>query len=68
LYFSILEVIAGGETQMSKIADKSGVNINSIGKYLDELTNYYQLIDREKRSLWVFCDHGGRWFVHGIFA
>src|SRR3990170_2978440 len=46
LYFSILQVIAGGETQMARIADSSGININSISKYLDELTSYYQVIER----------------------
>lgn len=46
LYFSILQVIAGGETQMARIADKSGINVNSISKYLDELVSYYQVIER----------------------
>ena len=46
LYFSILQVIAGGETQMGRIADGAGININSISKYLDELTSYYQVLER----------------------
>lgn len=46
LYFSILQVIAGGETQMTRIADCAGINVNSISKYLDELTSYYQVIER----------------------
>ncbi len=46
LYFSILQVIAGGETQMARIADGAGINVNSISKYLDELTTYYQVIER----------------------
>jgi AAA+ ATPase superfamily predicted ATPase len=46
LYFSILQVIAGGETQMARIADSAGININSISKYLDELTSYYQVLER----------------------
>lgn len=46
LYFSILQVIAGGETQMARIADSTGININSISKYLDELTSYYNVIER----------------------
>lgn len=46
LYFSILQVIAGGETQMARIADCAGINVNSISKYLDELTSYYQVIER----------------------
>ena len=46
LYFSILQVIAGGETQMARIADGAGINVNSISKYLDELTSYYRVIER----------------------
>ncbi len=46
LYFSILQVVAGGETQMARIADGAGININSISKYLDELTSYYQVLER----------------------
>ncbi len=46
LYFSILQVIAGGETQMARIADGTGINVNSISKYLDELTSYYQVLER----------------------
>lgn len=46
LYFSILQIIAGGETQMGRIADGAGININSISKYLDELTSYYQVLER----------------------
>ncbi len=46
LYFSILQVIAGGETQMARIADGAGINVNSISKYLDELTSYYQVLER----------------------
>ena len=46
LYFSILQVIAGGETQMARIADGTGININSISKYLEELTSFYQVLER----------------------
>lgn len=46
LYFSILQVIAGGETQMARIANCTGINVNSISKYLEELTSYYQVIER----------------------
>jgi AAA+ ATPase superfamily predicted ATPase len=46
LYFSILQAVAGGETQMARIADKTGININSISKYLEELTTYYQVLER----------------------
>lgn len=46
-YFSILQVMAMGCAQMSEIATQAGMPINSIGKYLDELLNYYQIISRE---------------------
>jgi AAA+ ATPase superfamily predicted ATPase len=46
LYFSILQVIAGGETQMVRIADGAGISVNSISKYLEELVDYYQVIER----------------------
>lgn len=46
MYFSILQVIAGGETQMARIADSVGLNIGTLPKYLDELTSYYQAVER----------------------
>jgi len=47
LYFSILQVIAGGETQMARIADGCGIKVSSISKYLDELCSLYQVIERK---------------------
>lgn len=46
-YFSILEAIAGGHTQWNNIAMHSGVPANSLGKYLEELHNYYNLIEKK---------------------
>ncbi len=40
-YFSILEAVALGNCEMSNIADKSGISIKSIGKYLSLLVNEY---------------------------
>jgi AAA+ ATPase superfamily predicted ATPase len=31
---------------MARIADSAGININSISKYLDELTSFYQVLER----------------------
>ena len=31
---------------MARIADGAGINVNSISKYLDELTSYYRVIER----------------------
>lgn len=64
LYFSILEVIAGGETQMARIADGAGINVNSISKYLDELVGYYRVVDRRAPITAPRQDHkSGRYFV-----
>jgi AAA+ ATPase superfamily predicted ATPase len=46
MYFSIMQVIAAGETQMARIADTVGLNTSTLPKYLDELTSYYQVIER----------------------
>lgn len=46
LYFSVLQVISGGVTQMARIADCAGINVNSISKYLEELNSNYQIIER----------------------
>lgn len=46
LYFSILQTVASGATQMSQIADKAGIGINSISKYLDEMVTYYEVLER----------------------
>ena len=46
LYFSILQVIAAGVTQMARIADSSGIHLSSISKYLDELTSYYRVLEK----------------------
>lgn len=46
-YFSILEAIASGHTQWNDISTQTGILPNRIGKYLDELLNYYDLIERK---------------------
>lgn len=46
LYFSILQTVACGVTQMSQIADKTGIDVNSISKYLDELVTKYGVLER----------------------
>jgi hypothetical protein len=45
-YFSILEAIASGHTQWNNIATQSGISPNSLGKYLNELLNFYGLIEK----------------------
>ena len=45
-YFSILEAIAGGATTISRIADNSGIPINNLGRYISELIEDHELIER----------------------
>lgn len=56
-YFSILEAIASGFTQWNDISTQTGILPNSIGKYLDELLNYYDLIERKTS---IFSTDEGR--------
>ncbi len=64
LYFSVLQVIAGGETQMARIADGAGINVNSISKYLEELVSYYQVIERRIPVTSHRREHkSGRYFI-----
>lgn len=46
LYFSILQTVSCGITQMSQIADKTGIEVTSISKYLDELVTKYEVLER----------------------
>lgn len=66
LFFSLLQVIAGGETQMSLIASKSGIEITSIGRYLDDLVNYYQIVERHQ-PLTSKGEKTGRYFIKDPF-
>ena len=45
-YFSILEAIASGATTMSRIADRSGMDVHHLGRYLGELKDSHELIER----------------------
>jgi len=66
-YFSILEAVASGHTQWNNIAMHSGVSVNSLGKYLDELCNYYGLIER-KASLFSRDDSkSSRYYLRDNF-
>ncbi len=77
LYFSVLQVVAGGETQMARIADGAGINVNSISKYLEELTTYYQVLERripvtehkhdKKIGRYYIKDHALRFWFRYIF-
>jgi AAA+ ATPase superfamily predicted ATPase len=66
-YFSILEAIASGHTQWNKIATQSGVPQNSLGKYLDELLNYYGLIERRSSILSKSTTKTNRYYIRDNF-
>lgn len=53
-YFSILQAIASGGTRVSEIADKSGVPVSAIPRYLDTLAERYRFI---KRKLPIFSKY-----------
>ena len=64
LYFSILQTIAGGTTKMAQIADKTGINVNSVSKYLDELVSEYGVLERRSPATALSDDHkGGRYHI-----
>jgi uncharacterized protein len=46
-YFSILEAVATGSTTVSRIADKSGIPVSSLGRYISELMEEHDLLTRE---------------------
>ncbi len=46
-YMSILEAIATGRSSMTEICNDTGISLKSIGKYLKELRQYYEIIERK---------------------
>ena len=46
-YFSILEAVALGNSEMTTIADKSGIKVKSIAKYLGQLVKDFRYLDYE---------------------
>lgn len=77
MYFSILQAIARGKTRRNEIADACGIGADSIGPYLYELENYYELIERKtpiftikqksKMSFYRICDHFFRFWFRFIY-
>jgi AAA+ ATPase superfamily predicted ATPase len=45
-YFSILEAIACGATTVSRISDVSGITINNLSRYLADLLEDHEIIER----------------------
>lgn len=66
LFFTLLQVIAGGESQISHIASKAGVEMTSISRYLDDLVNYYQIVER-RQPVTSKEKKTGRYFVKDQF-
>ncbi len=68
-YFSILESVALGNHEMSAIADRSGINIKSISKYLGLLVKDFEYLDYAvpitERHPWK--SKKGRYFLNNNF-
>ena len=47
-WFSILKAVSMGSTRLSEIVNQSGVPTENINRYLNELIQYYQLIERRQ--------------------
>lgn len=46
-FFSILEAIGASSRSLSEISDLTGINSKSISKFLDDLLNAYDIVERE---------------------
>ncbi|MBC8315784.1 MAG: ATP-binding protein [Bacteroidetes bacterium] len=47
-WFSILKAVSSGSTRLSEIVNQSGVPMENINRYLNELIRYYQIIERRQ--------------------
>lgn len=47
VYFSILEAVATGKSEMVDIANKVGINVHSLPKYLKLLSDHYKILEKE---------------------
>jgi len=66
-YFSILEAIARGHTQLSTIASQAGIATTSASKYLDELASIYQIIERREPVAANGGRKNGRYYLNDNF-
>lgn len=77
-YFSILEAVALGNSEMTTIANKSGINIKSISKYLGLLVKDFGYLDYEvpitenkpwksKRGRYALSDNFFRFWFRYIY-
>lgn len=65
-YFSILQVIASGNTKSSEIADKAGVPIVAISRYLNTLAEKYKFI-KIKSSIFSNPSKNNRYYLNDHF-
>lgn len=66
-YFSILEAIAGGATTMSRISDVSGISISSLSRYLSELMEDHEIIERRTPFDSKKDNKMGRYYINDNF-
>ncbi|MHC1574847.1 MAG: ATP-binding protein [Candidatus Methanogasteraceae archaeon] len=50
-YFSILEAVSLGKNTLKEISDITGIPMNSLGKYLNELASTFAIIERREPLL-----------------
>jgi hypothetical protein len=62
-YMSILETISMGKCSMTEISDATGISPKSIGKYLKELGQYYEVIERKLPIFERISSKKSRYFV-----
>ena len=74
-YFSILEAVAGGMRSISEISDLSGIEVTKLSKYLNELSQVYELLlknrpllSKKKRNYkYRIADHYYNFFFRNIY-
>ena len=66
-YFSILEAISMGNTTSNEISGYTGILEKSIHKYLNELTNYFQIIEKRIPALAPKTYRGARYYITDPF-
>ena len=66
-YMSILEAIAKGKSTMTEIANATGILEKSLGKYLKELSQDYEIIERKVPMFSPPNSKRGRYFLRDPF-
>jgi AAA+ ATPase superfamily predicted ATPase len=66
-YFSILEALAGGATTMSRIADVSSIAVHSLSRYISELVEDHEIIERKTPFDSKKSSKMGRYYINDHF-